>query len=693
MKKYKCPKCQMIYDKPGVCTMCNVKLEEVMDKAAGKHSSHGEHQHQNQHDHHRMMMEDFKKRFVISAIVTIPILILSPLIQKLLRFSITFPGDKYVLWILSSFIFFYGGWPFLKGIFGELKKKQPGMMTLIALAISVAYIYSTAVVFGLKGKFFFWELATLIDVMLLGHWLEMKSVLGASKALEKLAQLMPNTAHLIKGKDTVEIKISELKKGDIVLVKAGEKIPADGIVVKGASYIDESMLTGESKPVQKKDGDNVIGGSVNGDGILEVRVKSTGEESYLSKVINLVKDAQASKSKTQRLADIAAKWLTVIAVTTGIGTFAYWIIYGPDLAFAIERMATVMVIACPHALGLAIPLVNAVSTSLSAKKGLLIRNRTSFENSRKITTVVFDKTGTLTEGKFGVSNIQIADKKYNASYLMGLASSLEKNSEHPIAKGIIQKAKEMKAKTFLVSQFKVIKGEGVSGKADNKKVLLVSRKYLEKNKVSIPDSIKANELGTLVYILIGSKLAGVITLSDKVRKESYESVRLLQNMGIKCWMLTGDNKETAKKVSDELKLDGFYAEVLPHEKLEKIKELQSKGEFVAMTGDGINDAPALAQADVGIAIGSGTDVAAETADIILVNSNPKDVTSLILFGKATYNKMVQNLFWATGYNIVAIPLAAGVLYGVGILISPAIGAALMSLSTVIVAVNARTLKI
>jgi Cu2+-exporting ATPase len=650
------------------------------------HTMHKKHDHT---EHHKHMVEDFKKRFLVSIIATVPILFLSPLIQNFLGISYSFAGDKYVLWILSSFIFFYGGWPFLKGIVEELKNKQPGMMTLIALAIFVAYVYSSAVVFGLEGKYFFWELATLIDVMLLGHWIEMKSVLGASKSLEKLAQLLPDTAHLLNGK---ELKISELKKEDIILIKAGEKIPADGIIVKGSSYINESMLTGESKPVQKKKNDEVIGGSINGEGILEVKVEGTGEESYLNKVINLVKDAQSSKSKTQRLADVAAKWLTIVAITTGVLTFVYWLIYGPDTAFAIERMATVMVITCPHALGLAIPLVSAVSTSLSAKNGLLIRNRTAFENSRKISTIVFDKTGTLTEGKFGVNTISIFDKNYNEKKIIELALSLEKNSEHPIAKGIINKAKELDVESIKTTNFKVMKGEGITGDVNGKNIKLVSQKYITKNNIDVLSS-EIDDSGTLVYVIVDNQAIGAITLTDKIRPESYETIKDLQESGIKCWMLTGDNKVIAKTVATNLKLDGFFAEVLPHEKLEKIKEFQSKGEFVAMTGDGINDAPALAQADIGIAIGSGTDVAAETADIILVNSNPKDVTSLIMFGKATYRKMLQNLFWATGYNVVAIPLAAGVLIGYGIIISPAIGAALMSLSTVIVAINAKFLKV
>lgn len=712
MTRYRCPKCKMEYDTPGKCNMCKVTLKKVVEKKkpmpnmhhekhepqktnhqSQKGKSHQEHMHHDHTDHHQQMVRDFKKRFIISALVTIPILLLSPLIQKLLNFSFGIPGEKYVLFALSSFIFFYGGWPFLKGFFDESRKKQPGMMTLIALATSVAYFYSSAVVFGLKGKFFFWELATLIDVMLLGHWFEMKSVLGASRALEKLAQLMPDTAHLMKGSEVKEVKISILKKGDKILIKAGEKIPADGFIIKGSSYIDESMLTGESKPVHKKEEDKVIGGSVNGDAVLEVKVEGTGEESYLNKVINLVKDAQSSKSKTQRFADKAANWLTIIAVTIGTATLIYWIIYGLDLAFAIERMATVMVITCPHALGLAIPLVTAVSTSLSAKNGLLIRNRTTFENSRKITTVVFDKTGTLTEGKFGVSLVMVIDKIYDEKKMIQLAASLEKNSEHPIARGIINRAEELKVKTMPMSDFEVIKGQGVKGKIEGKNIALVSQGYVRKNNFEMLKEIKDYETGTLVYILLDSKIIGVITLADKIRKESYEAIQQLKRLGIKCWMLTGDNKRIAEEVSNELHLDGYFAEVLPHEKLEKIKELQSKGEFVAMTGDGINDAPALAQADVGIAIGSGTDVAAETADIILVNSNPLDVTSLILFGRVTYRKMIQNLYWATGYNVIAIPLAAGVLYNYGIIISPAIGAALMSLSTIIVAINAQFLSI
>ena len=650
--------------------------------------------HMDQSAHHRMMIKDFRRRFYVSLLVTIPILILSPTIQGWLGVSITIPGLDYVLLVMASFIFFYGGWPFLKGLVKELRKRAPGMMTLIAVAISVAYFYSAATVLGLEGNPFFWELATLIDIMLLGHWIEMKSILGASRALEKLVELMPSTAHLIKEGEIIDINLSEIKKEDNILIRPGEKIPSDGIILKGSSYIDESILTGESAPVEKEKGDNVIGGSVNGDGSLEIQVENTGEDSYLSKVIDLVRQAQATKSKTQRLADRAAFWLTVIALTVGFTTLFIWLFIGESFNFSIERMATVMVITCPHALGLAIPLVAAMSTSLSAKSGLLIRNRTAFEASRKISTIVFDKTGTLTEGAFGVNTIQSFKRDYDEQKIIQIAASLEQNSEHPIAKGIVAHAKKMNLTIQQPRDFKAIKGKGVEGIINGEHVRVVSPNYLGELNISIPKDLKRGPIDTVVFLVINDDtLIGSISLSDQIREESFEAIRKLKAMGINCWMLTGDNKTTAKFVSDKLNLDGFYAEILPHEKLEKVKELQSKGEFVAMTGDGINDAPALAQADVGIAIGSGTDVAAETADIILVNSNPQDVASLIGFGKATYKKMIQNLIWATGYNVFAIPLAAGALISLGILITPAIGAIFMSLSTVIVAINARFLKI
>ncbi|PUU92248.1 Cu2+-exporting ATPase [Halanaerobium congolense] len=641
---------------------------------------------------HQKMLDDFKKRFKISLVLTVPILVLSPLIQNFLGYSLDFPGSKYVLFLLSTIIFFYGGWPFLSGMKDELADKNPGMMTLIALAISVAYFYSSAVVFGLEGRFFFWELATLIVIMLLGHWIEMRSVMGASNALEELAKLMPDQAHKIVEGEVTEIKIKELKKGDQVLVKPGEKVPADGVIYEGDSYIDESMLTGESEPVKREVDEEVIGGSVNGDSSIKIKIEKAGDESYLSQVIEMVKESQAAKSKTQNFADRAAFWLTLIAISAGAITFGSWFYIRGDLAFAIERMATVMVITCPHALGLAIPLVVAVSTTLSAKNGLLIRNRTAFENSRKIDTVLFDKTGTLTKGEFGVEAVESFTDDYNEQDILQKAASLEQESEHPIATGIVKRAKKDEVELIKVDDFEIIKGKGVIGKIDGRDFKAVSPGYLKENEIEIPDSASKEGPFTEIFILEAGNLIGMIRLGDQIRESSYEAVQKLKDRGIKVTMLTGDNQKTAEYVSNDLGLTDYFAEVLPDDKQKKVEELQAKGAFVAMTGDGVNDAPALAKADIGIAIGSGTDVAAETADIILVESDPLDVVKLIEFGSLTYKKMIQNLFWATGYNAFAIPLAAGVLAGVGIMISPAVGAVLMSMSTVIVAINAKMLK-
>ncbi|WP_286754962.1 copper-translocating P-type ATPase [Roseivirga sp. UBA838] len=648
-----------------------------------------DHQH-GHHDHHAMMIDDFKKRFWISLVLTVPILALSHMIQQLLGFELTFFGDQYVLFGLSTIVFFYGGWPFLKGLWDELKDKNPGMMTLIAVAITVAYVYSSAVVFGLEGMDFFWELATLIVIMLLGHWIEMKSVMGASKALELLVQMMPSEAHLVQGDDIKDIKVDELKKEDIILIKANEKIPADGTVVEGESHLDESMLTGESRPVKKSKGDQVIGGSVNGSQSIKVKVSKTGKESYLNKVITLVEEAQKAKSKTQNLANIAARWLTFIAIGAGTATLVTWISLGKPLDFALERMVTVMVISCPHALGLAIPLVVAISTAVSASKGLLIRNRTAFENARKITAMVFDKTGTLTEGKFGVSRYESLSDDMNKNELLSFAASLEQQSEHPIAQGIVKAAKEAGLTLKKVENFESLTAKGIQGKIEGKNWKVVSPGYLKENNINIPEQAGSDAAETIVFVLLEEKLIGFIALSDQIREESPKAIETLREKGMKLYMATGDNEKTAKAVSDKLGLDGYYSEVLPHQKVDIIKKLQKEGHFVAMTGDGVNDAPALAQANVGIAVGSGTDVAAETADIILVNSNPKDIANLVLFGRATYNKMIQNLAWATGYNAIALPLATGFIPG--LVISPAIGAVFMSLSTIIVAINAQLLK-
>jgi len=566
-------------------------------------------------------------------------------------------------------------------------------MFLIGFSITVAYIYSVAIVFGLQGMDFFWELATLILIMLLGHWIEMKSVAGASKELELLVQLMPSDAHMVMPDMIHDVKTDTLKVNDIILVKPGEKVAADGIILDGESYLNESMLTGESKPVLKTKGDKVIAGAINGNGSIKVTVSHAAKDSYLSQVVKLVDDAQKSKSKTQLLADRAAKWLTIIALVTGVSTFLYWYLTGQPLAFAMERMVTVIVICCPHALGLAVPLVVAKSTALSAKNGLLIKNRTAFENSRKITTIVFDKTGTLTVGKFEVSKIVSLKEGLTENEILRITSSLEQNSEHPIATGILQKVKDLSIPIPVAENFKAITGKGVEATVENKKILVVSPGYLKETNINLPDGFTSNDMETVVFLLINNELAGYIALSDEIRPESADAIKTLKQNNIKSILLTGDNNKVAKSVSETLGLNSFIAEVLPHQKLEKIKELQAKGEFVAMTGDGVNDAPALAQADVGIAIGSGSDIAAETAGIVLVNSNPKDIVSLVLFGKATYRKMIQNLVWATGYNVVALPLAAGVLYKQGVLLSPAAGAALMALSTIVVAINASMLKV
>ncbi|WP_163377756.1 copper-translocating P-type ATPase [Cyclobacterium sp. SYSU L10401] len=665
--------------------------DEAGDDKHSHHEHHGsDHDKHSHHDHHAMMIRDFKKRFWVSLVLTVPILALSEMIQQWFGFELAFQGDKYILFGLSTLLFFYGGWPFLKGLAEEIKDRNPGMMTLIAVAITVAYAYSSAVVFGLEGMDFFWELATLILVMLLGHWIEMKSVMGASRSLELLVKMMPAEAHLLDGEQIKEVKVSDLKKGDLILVKASEKIPADGTIVEGESHLDESMISGESKPVSKSKGDEVIGGAVNGNHSLKVKVEKTGEESYLNKVIGLVEEAQKAKSKTQNLANLAARWLTFIALGAGTLTLLVWISLGKPWDFALERMVTVMVISCPHALGLAIPLVVAISTSVSAGKGLLIRNRTAFENSRKITALVFDKTGTLTEGNFGVSRFESLTDDLTEDQLLAHTASLEQESEHPIAMGIVKKAKEKELEFQPVKKFEALTGKGIQGEMDGKKWKVVSPGYLEENNISIPEKSQGNEAETIVFVIRDKDLVGFVALSDKIREDSLPAINLLREKGMKMFMATGDNEKTAKAVSDELKLDGYYSGVLPDEKVDIVKKLQKEGYFVAMTGDGVNDAPALAQADVGIAVGSGTDVAAETADIILVNSSPKDIAKLILFGRATYQKMIQNLIWATGYNAVALPLATGFIPG--LVISPAIGAVFMSFSTIIVAANAQLLK-
>ncbi len=665
---------------------------------ASNGSKHEEHDHGDAHDHHAAMVEDFRRRFFVSLVATIPILALSPMIQSWMGVmkAWSFAGDESVLLGLSTFVYVYGGWPFLTGLIDELSERTPGMMTLVALAISVAYVYSAAVVLGVSGEVFFWETATLIDLMLVGHWIEMRSVMGASRALEELARLMPNTAHrLTDTGDIEEVPIAELEPGDRVRVKSSEKIPADGTVVEGQSSVNESMLTGESVPVEKSDGDEVIAGSVNGTGSLVVEVEKTGESSYLNQVISLVREAQESQSRTQNLADRAAYWLTLIALTVGAVTFAAWYgVLGETFVFSLERTVTVMVITCPHALGLAIPLVVAVSTGLGAQRGLLIRNRSAFEQARDLDTIVFDKTGTLTEGRFGVTDVLVFDGGKEEDVIRQ-AAAVEQHSEHPIAAGILQAAEDRGLDVPDAPNFEAITGKGVRAIVSGTDVHVLSPGAVA-DEVSLPEHDAAT-LGTqgktVVYVVRDGTALGALALADVIREESREAIDTLHALGIDVVMLTGDNERVANWVAEELGLDRVIAEVLPDEKSQVIKELQAEGRLVAMTGDGVNDAPALATADVGIAIGAGTDVAVETADIVLVESDPRDAVDVIRLAQATYSKMVQNLWWATGYNVVAIPLAAGVLVTAGIVLSPAVGAILMSMSTVIVAVNARFLRL
>ena len=703
---------QVIKDEPGKCPLCGMDLVPMGGSKKETHSHHGHHQHHDhkEHSHHSENhshhsdsgydkheghhTHDFLKRFWVSLIITVPILLLSEMIQHWFGFTIAFPGDKYVLLTLGTIIYIYGGMPFLKGMVGEIKAKAIGMMTLVAIAITVAYVYSVAVALGLNGMDFFWELATLIVIMLLGHWLEMRSTMAASKALQSLVALLPNDVTVERNGEAIKIKLEALKNGETIIIKPGDKIPADGTIVDGVSYVNESMLTGESVPVKKEKDGKVIAGSINGEGALRVTATGVGKDSYLNKVINLVQDAQAAKSNTQNLADKVAKWLTYIAIAVGVITFIYWFGSSGDIAIALERMVTVMVTACPHALGVAIPLVVAISTTLSATNGLLIRNRTAFETTRKLSTIIFDKTGTLTQGSHAVEKVIPLTDKYAADEIIQYAAAVQQYSEHHIAKGILKTLKERNLELWKSENFSYMAGIGVKAVVNGKEIVAAGPNYFKQNNLTEPETPKEvnQNIETVNYVFIDNEVIGIITLADSIREGSQEAINELTKMNIRSILLTGDNEKIAAAVSKQLGMDGYIANVLPHEKQEKAKEYQAKGEVVAMTGDGVNDAPALAQADVGIAVGSGTDVAAETADIILVNSDPRDVVKMIDFGKRTYKKMVQNLLWAVGYNVIAIPLAAGVLYP-NFVLSPAMGAVLMSVSTIVVAINASLLKI
>lgn len=651
------------------------------------HDLHTEeaHTHDKHAGHHT---SDFKKKFIISLFLTLPLVVLSAAIQDIFNYQLVFPGTEFVQLLFASVLYFYCGLPFLKGAISEVRDHAIGMMSLISVAISVAYFYSVATVFGFHGMDFFWELGTLISIMLLGHWLEMRSIMGASKALSALAELIPKKAIKLVGEKQIEVSINEIQPGDELLVRANDKIPTDGIIRSGETHIDESMLTGESRPVKRVISDPVIGGSINGNGTITIQVTGVGDESYLQTVIDIVQNAQNAKSRTQNLADRAAKWLTYISLGAGFLTLVVWLALGRELSFAIMMMVGVMVIACPHALGLAIPLVASNSISKVASNGVLIRNRTAFENSGKLTTVVFDKTGTLTVGNFTVVRVLSLVENYSKEDVLRRVTSLEQFSEHPIASAITNYGKMHEVEKHDVSHFESLTAKGVKGVIEGEENAVLSPKALADFNLS-PKEQEETAARTVVYLVISGELVGQVELADEVRKESKQAVKALKDNHIKVFMATGDNALVAKQVSDELQLDGFFAELKPEEKLQILTDLQAKGEYVAMIGDGVNDAPALATANVGVAIGSGTEVANEAADIILIQNNPEDVSKVILWGKLTKRKMMQNLAWATLYNVIAIPVAAGVLYP--FILPPAISAAIMSLSTIIVAINAQLL--
>ena len=652
--------------------------------------------HAGGHDH-AAMIADFRRRFWVTLALTPPVLVLSPMIQHWLGLgeAFSFPGDGLLLFALSTIVYVYGGWPFLTGFVSELRKKQPGMMTLIALAISAAYFFSAAVTFGFPGESFYWELVTLIGIMLLGHWIEMRSVMGASRALEELVRLLPDTATRIDADGSAhEVAIAALMPGDRVLVRPGAKVPVDGAILEGASGFNEAMLTGESKPVSKSVGETAIGGAINGANAVTIEVTATGDKTYLAQVIDLVKKAQATRSRTQDIANRAAAWLTYIALVVGFGTLIVWLLLGQTPQFALERMVTVMVVACPHALGLAVPLVVAVSTSLSAGNGLLIRDRAAFERARNLNAVVFDKTGTLTEGRFGVSDIVLLGEG-DENEELAIAAAVESQSEHPIAHGIVAEAKARALAVPKASGVSNITGEGIVATVAGVDVRVVSPGHLARTGREIADPrLKQLEgQGKTVVVLVreGAPRA-LFALADIVRPESKQAIAELKSLGIDSIMLTGDAHGVARAVSEELGIAEYFAEVLPDQKSEKIEELQSRGLAVAMVGDGVNDAPALVVADLGVAIGAGTDVAVESADIVLVRSDPRDVAAILGLSRATYRKMVENLLWATGYNAIAIPMAAGITFGTGFLMTPAVAAVFMSVSTVIVAFNAQLLR-
>jgi Cu2+-exporting ATPase len=640
----------------------------------------------------------FKRPFWISLILTIPVLMYTELIQQLLGYTAPqFPGAQYLPFVLGSIIYFYGGWVFLTGAVDELAGRQPGMMTLVALAITVAYLYSVAVTFGLvAGMRFYWELATLVTIMLLGHWMEMRAVNSAQSALNELAKLLPDQAERISDGGTETVPVSALREGDLVLVRPGASVPADGAVEEGESQLDESMITGESRPVQKRPGAEVIAGTVNGSGSLRVRITKLGEQTALAGIMRLVAQAQTSRSRAQTLADRAAAWLVYIAIATALVTLVAWVVLRGFDSYTLERVVTVLVVACPHALGLAIPLVLAISTTLSARNGILVSDRLALEEARNVTTVVFDKTGTLTKGEQGL--VGVATNGLDEAQALALAAAVEGDSEHMIARALRNAAQKRHADVPAARDFQALPGRGVQAMVAGRALQVGGPRLLEREEVQLPDLLahqtrQWGERGqTVVYLVEDGAAKAAFALADVIRPESRGAVAGLREQGVKAAMLTGDSEDVARWVASELGIDTFFAQVLPEHKADKIKELQRQGEKVAMVGDGVNDAPALAQADVGIAIGAGTDVARASAGIVLVRDDPRDIGRIIALSKASYRKMIQNLWWAVGYNAIALPLAAGVLAGIGFVLPAWVGALLMSLSTIIVAINAQTLR-
>lgn len=683
MAKYTCPMHpEVTSDKPGKCPKCGMSLIAVTPHSPkGEVGDHTE--------HHRHMAEDFKRRFWVVLPLTLFVLFLSSKIQEWVGYRLTFPYQNIALFLLGTAIAFYGGWPFYTAAKDELKSRNYGMMTLVSLAVLSGYFFSVAATFLFPAESFYWEISTLVLAFLFGHWMEMRAVLGTGSALKELAKLIPPSAHKVVGKGFKDVVTEELQKGDFVLVRPGEKIPIDGEVVEGESSVNEGMITGESRPVGKTKGNKVIGGTINNDGSLTIKVTKTGSETAIAQIMDLIRAAQETKPAVQKLADRAANWLTIIAMVVGSGTFVYWFFISPQGAvFAATLAITVVVIACPHALGLAIPTVTTITSEVAAKNGILIRDMKGLEIARRLDYIIFDKTGTLTKGEFGVIKVVVSNKKYVEKEILRLAAAVEIHSQHSIAKGIVEEAKKRKIGFTAAHKFKSYPGKGAEGIVGGVKVILGTKFLLEKEKIKVPEI----NGGTLVYIAKDNEYLGAIVLEDAIREESKDAIGALHNLAVKVAMLTGDKKDVAEDVGKRLGIDTVFAEVMPSDKVDKVKELQGQGHIVGMVGDGVNDAPSLTQAHVGIAIGAGTDVAIESAEVVLVKNNPLDVVKVIELSRATDIKMKQNLAWATGYNVLAIPAAAGVFAKWGFYLRPEVGALLMSASSVIVVANALLLK-